>query len=547
MCAAKTSFLTPGRRILMTGDEGIVLFSNSSNGVERECSIPWAVPNFEEQLVDALVSKNKKFPVLVLYDAVEQHYRRETLPRVNALDRAKVLKRKLDLTFPSYPIRTALLLKPTGKKGSRSKEAASPNYIFTALPGTEMLDNISEALIEAQVGIAGLSLLPLESTGLVEKLTDTFSIGGRKKSRWGVMIGQHETGGLRQIVVRDGQLALTRLTPAGEGVLDGIQWAAEVEREFKATLSYIARFGYSASEGLDVIVICNQVAKDALGKFNLPATSLRCMTTAEAAKTAGIKFSTKERVPPGTVPQEYADILHAAWAGLKMQRTLNLPVPSLQQIQKPRAAAQTVSGLLVIGVLVLGASLAERTRIYVDLGKESKTMEDQRDMLSREYAQETAEFEALPVNPDVVSAVLDIYRETEDVSMRPNPFLNRLRTVLMPEARIESIEINDTKNAVERTGFRAPAAGQAEEPPFTVLVKFDLPELKSLEQKVLRAETLLVELRQIFPEHKVTIERQFEGVTRQGAFSGDIGLSDRRGGRSSGQDMAEIMIEGPRL
>lgn len=551
MCAAKVSFLSPKRRVLMTGDEGVVLFSSSGGGVERECAIPWAVPNFGEQLLEALTAKNKKFPVLVLYDAVEQHYRRETLPRVSSLDRAKVLKRKLDLTFPSYPIRAALLMKSVAKKLPRGAEKPQPTYIFTALPGTETLDKISEALIDAQVGISGLSLLPVESTGLVEKLTDVFVRDGKKKSRWAVMIGQHETGGLRQIVVRDGQLALTRLTPAAEGAQDGVQWAGEVEREFKATLSYIARFGYNASEGLDVVVICNQVAREALEKFTLPATNLKCMTVAEAAHNAGIKLMSREKPAPGTVVQEYADILHAAWSGLKMQRALNLPVPSLQQIQMPRTAAQAGAAVLVIAALVLAANLADRTRIYMDLGKESETMEAQRDLLNKEYAQETAEFEALPVNPDVVSAVLDIHNATEETSLRPNPFLNRLRSVLMPDARIDSIEITDTNDGKSASGGRrgSPQNNQAgQEKVFSVLVKFDLPSIRSLEQKVLRAEELAATLKTAFPQHTVTIDRQFEGVTREGSFSGDLGLGNRAGRGSSGVgDTAEILIQGPRL
>lgn len=549
MCAAKVSFLSPKRRVLMTGDEGIVLFSSSGSGIERECSIPWAVPNFEEQLLDALTAKNKKFPVLVLYDAVEQHYRRETLPRVSSLDRAKVLKRKLDLTFPSYPIRAALLTKSPAKKLPPGAEKPQPTYIFTALPGTETLDKISEALVDAQVGINGLSLLPIESTGLVEKLTDVFVREGKKKSRWAVMIGQHETGGLRQIVVRDGQLALTRLTPAAEGALDGIQWAGEVEREFKATLSYIARFGYNASEGLDVIVICNQVAQEALQKFNLPATNLKCLTVAEAAHSAGLKIVSREKIAPGTIVQEYADILHAAWAGLKMQRTLSLTVPALQQIQKPRAAAQFGSGLLIIAALVLSANLADRTRIYLDLGKESETMEAQRDLLNKEYAQETAEFDALPVNPDVVAAVLDIHKSAEERALRPNPFLNRLRNVLLPDARIDSIEIEDKSDDPGRPASAVRQdGGQKPESSVSVVVKFDLPSIKNLEQKVLRAEALTAALKGAFPEHSVTIERQFEGVTREGSFSGDLGLGNRGGRGSSGSsDMAEILIQGPRL
>src|SRR5690606_14211045 len=147
------------------------------------CAIAWMVPNFEEQLIDALTSKNQNAPVSILYDVVEQHYRKETLPSVSSFDRAKVLKRRLDLAFPSYPIRGALELK--GAKIYQDKKAVrgekkQPSYLFSAIPSSENLEKISAALLQSGVPVSRLSLLPVEGTSLVCKLIENKTAKGQK-------------------------------------------------------------------------------------------------------------------------------------------------------------------------------------------------------------------------------------------------------------------------------------------------------------------------------------------------------------------------------
>src|SRR5471032_3056619 len=100
-------------RVLLVGGEGVVLFAPSGRGIEREMSIAWDVPNFDQQLTGALSAKNKSKSVFVLFDGADQAYRKEDgIPKLSPFDRPKFIKRKLELAFPSYPIRAALEIKP---------------------------------------------------------------------------------------------------------------------------------------------------------------------------------------------------------------------------------------------------------------------------------------------------------------------------------------------------------------------------------------------------------------------------------------------------
>jgi hypothetical protein len=225
------------KRVLVVGGEGVTLFGPTSRGIEREAALSWEVPNFDQQLEEALTEQNRSDPVLILFDGADQTYRKEeNIPKLSVLDRSRFIQRKLEQTFPSYPVRASVQVKPPGER---------PFYLFAALPETDRLDSIAADMLEAGVQLSGFGLLPAESVGLVQALAAKV-FNEDRPSRWAVLISQHETGGLRQVVVKNGNLALTRITPTSEAGVHGPGWADEVMREFRGTLSYIARFGYMA-------------------------------------------------------------------------------------------------------------------------------------------------------------------------------------------------------------------------------------------------------------------------------------------------------------
>ncbi len=548
-----------GRRVLFIGDEGIALFSNKSGKVLYECSIPWLVPNFEEQLHEALSSGDRRKPVLVLFDAVEQHYRKETLPNVGAMDKGKVLKRKLDLAFPSYPIRAAVPLEGEFKrlkKLKKTQKGQQPAYLFAALPESENLERINRVLYETGVPIAGLALLPVESTGLVAELSKKLRPKEAPASRWVVLIGHHETGGIRQVVIKDGDLALTRLTPMAEGEAVGQAWGEEIIREFKATLSYVARFGYNSDDGLDVIVISGEEEKRVLNQASLPVTQLHCLTPHEAAKVLGARLGPK-------VKQQYADSLHAAWNGKKFKPDMPLRAPRMDKVKKPRLVARVASLVMLVGVLVLGGMVGNSYQVYMGLQDDIAAKENQRSALDREYKQEAAIFDELPVKPDVLRgslAVRDLLKENE---VSPKAAFQKLKNALQEDILLlemsYSHEPAETLKPSEDAGRgRAPARGRlgfgrgakgddSTNGKIEIMFSFALPNSMTLEEKVLKTNEFHIKLRDSFPNHEVTLEKQFGGVSEGGAQQGIVGDAGGPGARTPGggsDDYAEFKIKG---
>ena len=157
----------------------------------------------------------------------------------------------------------------TPKKKGLKGEIEKPEYLFAALPRSDMLSRIISILYEVEIGVVGFGLLPVESVALVDELAERCVQKKRAmRSKWSVMIGQHETGGLYQIITNNGNLAMRRLTPVADNIAGGI--AGEIIREFKATLSYIARYGYTPKDGIDLIIVAPKDEHNSLSNANLP-------------------------------------------------------------------------------------------------------------------------------------------------------------------------------------------------------------------------------------------------------------------------------------
>ena len=519
-----------GRRVLLIGEEGVVLYAPSGKGIERELSLSWEVPNFDEQLVATLRSQNQGKSLLMIFDGADQTYRKEeNIPKLSPIDRPRFVKRKLEYAFPSYPIRASYEIKPPSKKSGflmPSQAEQQRSYLFVALPELEQLDRIGKIIYEAGTPVAGFGLLPLESTGLVAELSDKLFTDQAKKSRWAMIIGQHETGGLRQVVIKDGNLALTRLTPTSDSGTSGAGWVEEVTREFKATLTYISRFGYTEADGLDVVIIAGDIEKAFFDSRSMPVTNFQCLNVNEALQVIGAKSA-------GIEKGNFADPLHAAWTGKKGGLKLSVKVPGISRIQGPRLAARAGSVVLVLGVLGLLGLSGSDVKEYASLQSEISDKENQKTMLDREYKEESKLFDGLEMSPDALKSALNVKKVMDDNTVNVRHLLHMLKGALPSDVHVESLSMKHTPNdALSQHGLApvlpgafnlAGAKPPSEKGTMQVNFKFSLPSRLTLEQKVTRTEELQRSLGDVFKGYDVQVIRQFEDVSRQGNFSGPSG------------------------
>ena len=218
----------------------------------------------------------------ILVDSVEQTYRREEIPGANLIDRRRIIERRLEVAFPTSTLCRAIhLSKDKGNVGTQQ------NYLFAALPDSDELKNWIRDLGTLNQSIDGIGLLPLEVAARTSRLhsliADRSVVAGKDDQAgskidakdthpWLLIIGRQQSGGIRQIVLHNQTLTLTRLAAAPSADLSDDMLAEQFQRNIKSTLNYLSRLGYQNGSPLTMLVF----ADEALRQKNLRTTLTRC-------------------------------------------------------------------------------------------------------------------------------------------------------------------------------------------------------------------------------------------------------------------------------
>ncbi len=400
-------FLSSSRAVIVMMDDGVCVHKVSGSSVSFRGSVLWRMSDFEERLADIL-SQSGAGSVLILNDAVEQHYRKEKITIPTAFDKANIIKRRLSVAFPNYPMRSAVELKESTALAKAQADQSGDKgsvYLFAAAPSTESFSRIIRAVGRTDCSIKGYGLLPLESSSMVKmiskKLAEKWG-GGSSGAAWSILIGQHHGGGIRQIVVRGSELALTRVTPVAEPKEGGGDvWAADVAQELQATLSYLSRFGYAPEDGLNIIVLGDKRHASVLeGMISVPC-NFEALSPDEAAKLLGIKIARGEGA-------HFSDALHAAWGSKKASLALPLTSKEVSDVAGPRAAAAAIMLVLAIGFGgALYLALDESLRFYKDTTNLEVARVRQAD-IERIYQEELKRKEAMGIDVNLIKGSLDV-------------------------------------------------------------------------------------------------------------------------------------------
>lgn len=312
--------LPKGAPVIIMGEDAAAIYTRGGTGpmaaIERRALLPWRMQGFDGAMQEAMLSLKGAPAPLLLFNGTNQQYRLQDIPpKVRWYDAPRFVKRMAGQALPTAVARGWLRQPPNpDRKGQ-------PRYLMVGIEKTAPLVRMAGALAAAGITPAGCGTLPLESLSLATELAAKLPREGAP-SRWVMLMAQHENGSLRQMILQDGGLALTRLTPTpclpGEP-----KWDEEAAREFNTTLAYIRRYGFTEEQGLDFIVLCDPADKAFFEKKPDAARNVTAITVAEAMKA----------VMPGIIASppsgNYADVLHAAWASNFAALRAPIPYPRL--------------------------------------------------------------------------------------------------------------------------------------------------------------------------------------------------------------------------
>ncbi|MFP4097210.1 MAG: hypothetical protein ACLFU1_00315 [Alphaproteobacteria bacterium] len=529
------SLFTPSRTVLLISDDALFIYSIGARGVRLVETVPWSAENFESEVSLILSKECNGKPVLIVNDMVEQHYRKEKVPRVSVMDKQNVLKRKLHVAFPNYAVRAALPLKEKVAKTDRTM--AGNVYIFAAVPATDAFQRTLEATTKSMVPIAGVVLLPIESSDMVKKLADKiFPQKEGKAARWTIFIGQHRGGGLRQIVIKDGELALTRMTPVSELDRDPNVWASDVHQEFQATMSYLSRFGFDSSDGLNIIVMSDSEAGGRVQELIDVPCNFHCMTTQDAARKVQVGLGMQDS-------SFFADVLHVAWVGRKSRFILPMKARQVDLVSKPRQAAVLTIILLLLGGAFQSYQLLDVYQKFVETSDSLAVAERRVSRLSIQRDAEVKRKESLGFDIRLIQASLNFYDSLVSRDIPAISLFKNIGRALGRDMRIDQIRLS-RDDRIKRLVFST-GLGDAKDTAYWLTLQMTFPSNTDAEKGNQEVLDLRSRIQTLLPGYIVSVSKMLKDFE----YSEEIVVETGRGAdaaSSKDQDyVAEIKIERP--
>lgn len=537
------SLFSPSKCVLLLTDEGLGVYDSSGGRVRLLDTLPWETEDFEDALVD-IIKKSKCSSVLILNDMVEQHYRKERIPKIGGFDKANVIKHRVSAAFPAYPIRSAIKLKEKAVPRD-GEEIVGDIYLFAAVPSSENVKKTLGGVKKSYKNIAGFCLLPIESASMVHTLSKKISKAADSGSIWTVFVGQHHGGGLRQIVTKNGELALTRLTPFLDSDEDGDLWASETVNELKGTMSYLSRFGFDPRDGLDVIVIANNTVADKIVSRVDFDCNLNVLTSAEAANILGVPMGRQDDL-------RYADPLHIAWAAKKKTLTLPLQATELEDISGPANMAMAASVLLFAGCCYFAYDAFNSFSAWSAARTELEMERDKLANVQKEHDQETERKNSTGADYLLIESATQVHDALEKGAMKPLKVIDMVGRALGPDIRLSSMEIKPylppdmVGGLTETQEAELDENGNVKPTEFGLVIGIKFPSRLAPEIGVQKVVDLQKRIQQNLPDYNVTIIKQVADLTYTGNFVGETSSQAKTQGEKQDYE-AQIMIRGTML
>lgn len=514
-----------GQFVLNIGDDNVVL----TRIVSKKVVNAWLAspdPQLAHEELGEAFAEDKKAPVSVVFDTLDQSRQEEEIPKVSVLDRRKILARHINMAYPGVNLRGARLMGDGENKRTQKYEFASVP-LDGRVPG--WVDFVESLPNETR----GFFTIASENVDIVEALLPEDTPEVEEGNHWRHLIGVNATGGFRQIIEKNGELCLTRLTAAPPPETPPEEFADMIYRDFQATITYIKRLGYLAGDTLDLVVITAPDNRDAMVNLEWDvARSVTIKTPHEAAEHLGLGSIGREDQP-------YCDVLHSAWFSSK--RTPVLPLTrsvalgdakddlrDLAFLVAPYAAAASVVGCLGW----IGWTLFQTSNLSDDNARLQAELSTAQSVL----VQEEAKLGTLTYEASNMRNVFDVLDSMKAGQVDLSPMLNGLFGSLDGDAVVLGLTFMSNAGGEGGARNRRGGGGNAV---YTVDVRMKLDDIISTADEAVQiAAALEGRLKESFQEG-YEVEMTVEPVTAQseeGLSGGLLGDEEGEGGSNARSD-----------
>ncbi|MCK5295373.1 MAG: hypothetical protein KAJ75_00655 [Alphaproteobacteria bacterium] len=512
-----SSHSTEPQFVLSLGDENAVLVYC----VDGKAKKAWLSSSDYEKSTDNFKEAfevNPDAPVYLLLDIHEQLYRDEVIPILNIFDKAKVLDRHLYSIFPGNCLHSYMPIETEKNGFFLSSENKTNNYLFIGVPISDLVKGWLGIMDKIHNPFSGTYLLPVESTGLVKKLLP--KLKKSKEPCWQVLIGYNIAGGIRQIVLKNGYLIMTRLTQINPELSSSTNCADEIQRNFNATVSYIKRKGYSDNDKLDAVFITSDTIRKHIKDSDTETRTVTIMTPEQVGKRLGLgNISSSE--PP------FCDMIHAVWFAANSRKKLrfrrNMATGKSLKKTIVQFAPYVLAVLSIVSIMLVSMSFIRIVKI-----RKSTTNIKQQITKTVEMAQENELLlNRLPYSASKIREIMSL-NEKLNVDRQINlvEILSNLEEVLKNEVVISNLSIRaeSIKNgSVRRRRSLRKKAGTA------IVITINLPNYILTPEKALSfSDEIETQLENVFTDYKVEMIRPPVDVFSNQTLQGRAGVKTER-------------------
>ncbi len=425
----KDLLLKRSRKFLLSvGDDGAVLVYLVGGQVEGR----FFFNNVESIDIDKVFAGDVDAPISILVDVADQSYLQHSLPPVSSLNVQKMVARRLEKEFDRDDIKGAIFLNrsTTGRKDW--------NYLFASIRNVSPLSDWIEKLGGYPNSIEGIYLLPVETEPLVRAIKKAVEVENvATKSQWQMLVTHNKTGGLRQVVYRDGRILFTRLAQPVGGNAAGVI-AGHIEQETLNTLEYVRRMNFDDKDGLDIIIITSADVKKQLEASRFKATNLYVLTPHEVSNLLGLERATE-------VKDKFFDVVNLAYFGRNGKHILKLTTPLLQKTRQMEIAK--VATIAFAYIFVPLAILFTLYNIYTSLDLHGRTKTADVELQKVKAEQQTLEKRnaANAERKAEVEAMVLLYEQYSKDAIVPFNFLTKLSEVKGQVALLQDLNFGVTE------------------------------------------------------------------------------------------------------
>ena len=491
---------------LIVGDEAFRLVYRDHRG--RAVSASWKADDHGISAVVERIGARCRHPLNILVDTIDQSYRSEKVPPSPRWDRAKIVQRRLGMAFPDAHWQRAIKLSDDDKGSS---------YLLVGLPHSSLLNALFEALSRQRVEVAGVSLLPLEVASslksIIGRRQPAVDQTGGALDHWQIVVARQSTGGVRQIVLRNGALALTRLTENLVERDDTTQIVSQAIRDVQATTAYLARLGFDRQAQLSVHLVGDRAMADHVAAMASTPFPLEVIDGASIFAAVG---ATGEAA--GDSPYLPADTtLGAFFAVTPLHHPLDVGwITRQRRIRSLRWQAMAGGGAASIAIALWAGSIAlEVSRLDQRIATWQVQAEDDRRTaaeLGQKLArsgQDVALMRRLIVANDVLARGSDAYRQR----------LDSLLELLADDIRLAAVDWQRQEVEQDDGGARRRRPIVIRE---NVLINLNLDRARDVDDALQKTETFAHQLEQAFSGSAVEIRAQPLHVLATDTLSGGV-------------------------